>query len=61
MSCAWPKWHMSHPVTGCIIRNRAEYNTVVFVGNKGNCNMERELIDRAEAIQERILQLRDSL
>ena len=31
------------------------------LGLQGNVFMERELIDRAEAIQQRILQLRDSL
>lgn len=43
----------------------AIYDTILpeafFLGLQGNIFMEREFVDRAEAIQQRILQLRDSL
>jgi hypothetical protein len=38
-----------------------EYNARVKLHTQEEHVMERELVDRAEAIQKRILQLRDSL
>jgi hypothetical protein len=40
---------------------RNEYNVILVSRSPKEIAMEHELIDRAEAIQQRVLQLRDSL